>query len=310
MTECLFGFSWSVPVSGFRWSDFVEREEWRTDEPVLVYDHMAPRRTFEPLRDERALFRNFAETEPKPDSILAFANRYGLLGKGVESSASFFHKQGGRERPEAFWVEGLSAWQQAILRFRFLVTLWQLARTNDRKGLERFISWNQGRVNVAEELYDGFFGPVSLENCVSEAKVERGDTIGAALVIVQTHLNYALGEFVSPWLYWDTSARRSRLSFRVPSLWAAILLQFAEAVGGSHNYQRCAACSQWFELAPGINRANRLTCSDSCRQRFYRLRQDRAVELHQQGKTVREIARALGSDVATVKGWINKRKER
>jgi hypothetical protein len=112
-----------------------------------------------------------------------------------------------------------------------------------------------------------------------------------------------------PLMVWDPEAGRPRLSFEIDSLWGAVCLQFAEAVTGGLNYQRCPACSRWFELTPGVNRANRLTCSDSCRQRAFRQRRDRARELHAEGKTVREVARELGSVLKTVKGWVSKRKE-
>jgi transposase len=61
---------------------------------------------------------------------------------------------------------------------------------------------------------------------------------------------------------------------------------------------------------PGVNRANRLSCSASCRQRGHRLRVKRAQELHAQGMTPREIAKVIGSGVKSVKHWIARRKEK
>jgi hypothetical protein len=296
-------------LSGFWWADYVELDQWRIGEPGLLYDHGATRRSYEPLREETALFLTLAHTDPKPDAILAFANRYGSLGSGVEAHRIFEFEQDGSKRPVQIEIETLSAWQTAIRLLHHLVILWQLARAGDRKRLEQFIVWEKERLVTRHTPPIGKV-PISPSYYVQNANIEAGDTIGAAFVVVQAHLNEALRGLVSPWLYWDSAGRQPAFSFQVPSLWAGILLQFAEAVGGQHNYQRCAACSHWFKLAPGVNRANRLTCSDSCRQRFYRLRQERAIELHEQGKTPREIAKELGSDTATIKGWISKRKER
>lgn len=89
-----------------------------------------------------------------------------------------------------------------------------------------------------------------------------------------------------------------------------IVLHLAEAIGGQHDDQRCVSCSSWFELAPGVNRADRLTCSDSCRQPHYRMRKEKAVEMHAQGKPLREIAQEIDSDVQTIKGWLSRRREK
>jgi DNA-binding NarL/FixJ family response regulator len=62
------------------------------------------------------------------------------------------------------------------------------------------------------------------------------------------------------------------------------------------------------ELSPEIARTSRLFCSESCRARAYRERKEKAVQLAAEGKTPKEIAAELDSDVKTVKGWIKQRK--
>jgi len=49
-------------------------------------------------------------------------------------------------------------------------------------------------------------------------------------------------------------------------------------------------------------------CSDSCRTRSYQLRRQEAKRLNARKVPIREIARRLGSDVPTIKGWIKKEK--
>jgi DNA-binding NarL/FixJ family response regulator len=78
----------------------------------------------------------------------------------------------------------------------------------------------------------------------------------------------------------------------------------ARAIDGDRRYQQCPVCRRWFELTPGVHRADKLTCSQACRTRAYRHRQEKAVQLHAEGRTVRQIAKEIGSDVKTVRGWI------
>ena len=81
-------------------------------------------------------------------------------------------------------------------------------------------------------------------------------------------------------------------------------LQFALALACDKHYQRCASCGKWYELLPGVNRADRQTCSQLCRTRLYRQRMEQARALHAEGKTARAIARALDAKVDAVTKWI------
>jgi hypothetical protein len=81
-------------------------------------------------------------------------------------------------------------------------------------------------------------------------------------------------------------------------------LQFALDVSGVPKYRRCPSCGRWFERTPRLNRADRRTCSAACRTQHYRERQKRARKLVSEGKSVEQVAEALGSDAETVKGWV------
>jgi hypothetical protein len=59
-----------------------------------------------------------------------------------------------------------------------------------------------------------------------------------------------------------------------------------------------------------MNRANKLTCGNKCRQAAHRQRRQRAQELQEAGKTIKQIASELGSNVESVKRWLQKRKEK
>jgi hypothetical protein len=73
--------------------------------------------------------------------------------------------------------------------------------------------------------------------------------------------------------------------------------------------QECAHCGKFFRLAPGVNRANRLTCSHTCKQYRHNRRVENARALHATGRTVRQIVKELDvkprgtrSSVEIVKG--------
>ena len=53
-------------------------------------------------------------------------------------------------------------------------------------------------------------------------------------------------------------------------------------------------------------RADSTFCGNACRQRAYRARQKRARELRGGGASLRDIARELGSNITTIKGWVTK----
>ena len=88
------------------------------------------------------------------------------------------------------------------------------------------------------------------------------------------------------------------------SLLGALWLQFALAIGGEKKYRECATCGMWLELSRAAFRTSRHYCSEGCRSRAYRGRMEAARKLALAGKTAKEIAEKLGSDVKTVRGWL------
>jgi hypothetical protein len=61
---------------------------------------------------------------------------------------------------------------------------------------------------------------------------------------------------------------------------------------------------QMVRVAPGVNRADKQTCSQTCRTRVYRQRKQRALALDAEGKTARAIARELDAKPDAVTKWI------
>src|SRR5262245_13533223 len=90
----------------------------------------------------------------------------------------------------------------------------------------------------------------------------------------------------------------------VTNLLHVMKLQLAEAIAERKHYRSCELCNKPFEVTPQINRSDRVFCSDNCRVKAYQRRKKQAIEMHQAGKSVREIVKATRSDLETVKRWL------
>ena len=94
------------------------------------------------------------------------------------------------------------------------------------------------------------------------------------------------------------------LAFRPTSLLSAIWFQFALAAAEKKTFRRCDVCRTWFEVATGAGRVDKRFCSDSCRSKKYRSRQDMARLLFEGGKSVEFIAKLLRSEPKVIRGWV------
>jgi hypothetical protein len=104
----------------------------------------------------------------------------------------------------------------------------------------------------------------------------------------------------------DPKAGGMSLEIAPLNLIGALWLQFARAIVGEKQFRKCLTCERWFEVSPEVFRTNRLYCSEGCRSRAYRARRERAVELAAEGKTPKQIADELDSDIKTIKGWLKR----
>jgi hypothetical protein len=271
------------------------------------------------------LFRIFAETAPTAEGVLAFANRYGRLGWSLPlpmDPASSAEPDVARRpaEPESLWQ-----WQGAIAWFKDLVSLWELAGSGDSRAVGEAIQWRDSDALVylpptgdasvpsaggapADAPRRERARPVLFLRRATDQQlmdqIPAGDVIQPAMIYVERILNKVLRAHVYPELLRDPALDRPTLRWLPQHLLGAMCLQFAEAISFSKQYRQCRECDRWFEVAPGVNRRSRLTCSDACRNRGYRERQGRARELRARGKSVGEIANVLGADPAAVKGWV------
>jgi hypothetical protein len=342
MAVPLFGFTWGRPVGGQGYvleqsvcpfprnrdacHDSYEAAEWspakikaQKAEPVLVPAPGADPDPYDPLREETGLFRTFADTEPTPEGCLAFANRYGCLQVGM------FGRDDGVSQPVL--IERVQAWRMRIVWLRHLLQLWERARAGDAQSLSRYVKWDGNTLvfcNLPPERpvigYGDYFGcedrrgnTVTFDPDVLypdlQDFLEPGSLIKPALFFCQTAITGELHDAIyapvaGVALVWDRAKGGPSVQIMPHNLWAAILLQFALAIDGNRDYQRCPGCGTWFELSPGTNRSDRLTCSDSCRVRLVRQRREQAGQLHAQGKSPRQIAKETGAKIENVKRWI------
>jgi len=101
--------------------------------------------------------------------------------------------------------------------------------------------------------------------------------------------------------------RRRCEDVQVPTdLIGAIWAQFADAMAHDRQYRRCPApgCGRWYELSPTAKGPDRNHCSVACKQRAYRHRKDRALELFKNRRTAEQIAEELDTPVETVRRWL------
>jgi len=149
---------------------------------------------------------------------------------------------------------------------------------------------------------------------------QPGELVGPALWFLGNAINEWLQELqhwaqpVVPQVLWSEANGRPQLVFGPGTLLGAMVCQFAAALHGGWPFQECARCHKFFRLQPGVNRANRLTCSHTCKQYLYDRRVQRAGELRAAGRTIRQIVNELNvqprgkkSSSELVKSWIDRR---
>jgi hypothetical protein len=333
--------------SAFQW---VERQEDNKLSPpppelFLACRPDAKLRFYKPLEEERGLFLTFAATEPTPEAVLRFADRFGPLGDSVrrrvvpegvdaedvardlgrsilypgeELKAVVCYPSEQRLSRLTAQMESYAAWRGEISWMRHLTGLWQAAEAGDRRELNRFVSWKDGRVMhrwrpvkiyipEVDPRYKGeeVWGADVLAPYGQEL-FRKGELEGPALLFVMRSVNHGLMGGVRPRLFWSVGRRRPELTYVPDDLLAAMYFQFMQALNKGWKYRQCPVCLKSFQLAPGVNRANRLTCSITCRTYLYRQRMEKARELHQKGKTLAAIAKELDTNVKTIKNWIAK----
>jgi hypothetical protein len=165
-------------------------------------------------------------------------------------------------------VDTIGSWREAVKRMRTCVALWDKIRKGELAGKER------------------------------DAAAQR----------VQLDINFMIGEGQLIVSFERAKRRNLDMIHLIPRhLLGALWLQFALAVGGEKEYRACPSCRGWFELSPETAKKSKMYCKEACRSRAYRDRKCRAQELAAEGKRPAEVAKELGTDVKTVKKWLDEK---
>jgi hypothetical protein len=339
MATDLFAFRWHVPTEGYRWEQarvfegdrvrthdgFTKRPEWvLTTGRRWGVQYMA--KHYSPLAHFPALFRTFADLPfDDREAILAFANEYGDLGIGKQLYLTEPHD------PNALLMvtgETHQDWALGIFRMREAVRLWDLLRGRDVAGLAKFLRWvpkgprPDGTVmghgawhydshpDLPETLIPS--PPRHYQAVIPEFEsipVTAGDILTPASILVQGWVNEALKGHATPRLLHHLDLGKLVMQIVPDNLLSAMWLQLAHGIAGNKEYRACKECAGWFEISGDEDgrTARRLFCSDPCKSRDYRRRKERASALRAEGKTPKQIAEELDTDVETVKKWVGTR---
>jgi len=303
-SEC-FEFAWRRPKRGhgFRWEQVQGR--WLLTEP--------PEEGFvayEPLVQETGLFLTFANLDGTDAEFLRFANAYGRLG-----TYHYYKPPGG---------EPFEEWQRHHRWMQFL-TLLRRELLERRPDLKKHLRWE------GKEIVFGFpkIGTSARETWRHRGELREsplnqqglplfkpGDLRGPTWWFLVYAINDWFDEFkkytpVAPKMIWSEEAHRPQFVFGPSSLLGVMVCQFAAALHGGWPFGECAQCHKFFRLAPGINRANRRTCSRTCKQYLYHRRVEDARRLHARGLTDSQIAKELSvrpqgnkASIEIVKSWV------
>ena len=139
MTRGPFAALLRVPADGFGWRDSLVVLDSKGDGenitgPWLIRPDSLYVRQYSPLAVPD-LHRRFAWTEPTADSILAFANEYGLLGHGLWLGDSSSDDRG------MVVGESLGFWRKEIEHLTRLMALWELVKRGSQRELSHLVEW-------------------------------------------------------------------------------------------------------------------------------------------------------------------------
>lgn len=250
-----------------------------------------------PLDNQPKLFEEFAQTAPTKTGILAFANRYGLLGTPTLIRVSSRRSKG---QPDIVVGETLSSWRDAIGRVKLACHFQrQIARhhvpeipTDDPAVLRT------NRTALEKQSLDDFLLLTSIPAAPTTLDTTRG--------AVELVTNHGLNEGVSAHLFWQSQWSEYTCRLRPKHLLGGLWLQFAESIARSRDYTQCETCNRWIEVSRGPAGATkrRRHCSDICRVQAHRKQKAAVLELAKQGMPTVEIAETTGKDPRIVTKWV------
>jgi hypothetical protein len=273
------------------------RAGWHPQDGEVVVEDGDFASTYEPL-GEPTLHRIFADVELSAEGVYRFVNEYGLLMTPLRVGAP-------AREPTALWLPYL-AWM------RYMVELWDhLAQGETNGDLADFVKVTGDAVMVrqpdlpANEHLPAYWAerPRWWRAKHPFDKTRKYPTEAVATYLAE-QLDEEMHRVTRPGLEYVFWSVGMRYRVNLPTLWSALVWQFAQAVVVGKQFVRCAVCRKWLEETGPRRGEEQTTCSPACRQKLYRQRIEEAKLLRGQGVKVDEIARRLKSGVATVKRWL------
>lgn len=314
-------FSWVKATMGYRWKDLAYGDKLLVLDVPPNTNYSPPGKDYFPFRKQPALFRVFAAVETKPEDILAFAKEYGSLSTPAGTLPNVDLNESKREELIYDFYYRIN---KEIYAMREVINLWSLAQSQDLESVSRCFSSDLTHLRdkpdptiyyFPEYLKGEFCVPVHDDQKVQRIASKetnstildigcRGDVISLAYFVIHQKIESHLKDKIPVNAYWDSERKRPSLRIVPTTLLEAMWVRFAEAIVLDKRFQPCQQCSKWFDISVETARKTKQYCSNACRSKAYRERQEARL-LHRGGKTIEEIARELDSDVETVTKWVN-----
>lgn len=247
----------------------VRQDDWFEPQPIREY----------PPEDNFALHQSFANLDGNPETILDWAQEYGLLTRG----ATFVNpnQPGNPNQIEArncYQGETLEFWADEIRAMRFTLRLWELSCQNSPESFEH-LNFFIGKSPDFDQLYlrnqPRLWRLRPAEQMIlrdphTDQCFRRGTLSVAASHFVCKLLNHYLSNRVSP----IVAASNGLLlpAYMPRSLIGALWLQVYTMVSSNISLKHCLACGTPFKAGPGTGRrADATYCpGNSCRAKGWR----------------------------------------
>lgn len=276
-------FEWRVAEDGYSWEDMPPGKVLKLSDAAAFRSAL---RVTHPLKDNPALFLDFADLEASEDSILAFANRHGRLGYVRRQS-----EPAGDPRQREDPGESLSVWIEQIEAMRKTTSMWVALMQHDGDALrkaaqERLDQDGADRLypemSVAADYVERGWEYDRFHMWYTEGEATRGidETADAdpflarfATFWIQSAINQRIIAYVPDGLWYSFSTLRLEFHVAPDSLLGAMWLQFGLAVSENRRYRRCMVCGKWFVVPPDAPRNTKQFCSVGCRVKAHRKKQ-------------------------------------